>query len=67
MDDILQFIYAQIFRPVRIYFQSHKIDSKMYEFNITPTTRKEINDLFAGYIDPDDTEINIDEIEINRR
>ena len=50
---------------MRIYFQSHKIDSRMYEFNLTPTTRKEINDLFAGYIDPDDTEINIDEIEIN--
>uniref|UniRef100_A0A6C0KNH3 Uncharacterized protein n=1 Tax=viral metagenome TaxID=1070528 RepID=A0A6C0KNH3_9ZZZZ len=37
----------------------------MYEFNLTQDTRKQINDLFAKYIDPDDTEINIDEIEIN--
>jgi len=50
---------------MRIYFQCYRIDSRMYEFNLTPTTRKEIDNLFAKYIDPDDTEINIDEIEIN--
>jgi hypothetical protein len=38
----------------------------MYEFNLTPTTRKEIDNLFASYIDPDDPEINIDEIEMDK-
>ena len=38
----------------------------MFEFNLTPTTRKEIDNLFASYIDPDDPEINIDEIEMDK-
>jgi len=38
----------------------------MYEFNLTPNSRKEIDKLFAKYIDPDDTEIDIDEIEMDK-
>ena len=38
----------------------------MYEFNISPDSRERIHKLIEEYVDPDDPEINIDEIEITK-